>query len=160
MILIQKGETNTYVTNIKEVQTLENPYYLMEIKSKDSKETTTTFLTDFSTATNFVEFLLIEGGSASSDWILTEGDWEDELEWVDDSPWIDFEGEIPNSITLDEGTYDFAIYESLYSDLNVASASSILQTGLMRVKGTASFSRIIEDYSDDLDYIVFKYDDE
>ena len=124
MIYLEKNSTTEWYTPSNQLQTIENPYYLMQIRSQDTKEYFYSSLTNSSTDSNFAIFSITEG--------------------------LDF--------VIDEGMYDYVLYESDYDSLNTASASNILNIGLMRVVGTEwTFSEPV--YDDLNDTITYRYTD-
>ena len=122
MIYLEKNSTAEWYTPSKQLQTIDNPYYLMQIRSQDTKEYFYSSLTDSSTDPTFAKFNISEG--------------------------VDF--------TLDTGMYDYILYESEYDNLNPASASNILNIGLLRVFGSEPTS-YEPSYDLDNEVITYRY---
>lgn len=159
MIYLEKNSTTEWYTPSKQLQTIENPYYLMQIRSQDTKEYKYMMVQDTGTASTFAKFSITEGATFSSEWILSNGTWNDVLEWVDSAVWLDNDsGFVAGQISLDVGMYDYVLYESDYDSLNTASASNILNIGLMRVVGT-EWTPTEPVYDDLNDTITYRYTD-
>jgi hypothetical protein len=120
MILINKGETKPVYFNL--TPTLDPVYYIFLFTSNDTGNTYSMIADNVSSnPTVYQTFMFVEGGTNS----------------------------YAGGFTVNPGTYDYNIYESSYNDLSIASASNILEIGLMTVNELTCFE---DDYSDDYVY--------
>jgi len=117
-ININKNETKKVFFTL--TPTLATPYYIFRFVSNDTSNVTLMGNIDVSTNASFQAFTFSEGSTYS-----TSG-----------------------GFILNPGSYDYTIYETQYiNDLNIASASSILNTGLMNVLSNEyTFADYDEDY--------------
>lgn len=66
MIIIRKGESNTFAITLTENVTIENPYYLMVIYGKSGQEVVKWLMTDVSAyPERYNKFVFIEGTTAT-----------------------------------------------------------------------------------------------
>ena len=106
MILINKGETKKVYFNI--TPTINPVYYLFEFTSNDTGNLTYMMSNNLSNVSSYTAFLFVEGGTNS----------------------------IAGGFTVNPGTYDYQILQTPYNgNLNPASASGVLEIGLMTVLG-------------------------
>lgn len=116
-ININKNETKKVFFTL--TPTLSDPYYIFRFVSNDTSNVTLMGQEDISTDPSFQTFTFSEGSTYST----------------------------VGGFTLNPGTYDYSVYETQYRDLNTASASGILKTGLMNVFGNEyAFFDYDEDY--------------
>lgn len=106
MILINKGETKKVFFQL--TPTISPVYYLFQFQSNDTGNLTYMMSDNLSSVSNYKSFLFVEGGTNS----------------------------VAGGFTLNPGTYDYQVYETAYNgNLNPASASNVLEIGLMTVLG-------------------------
>jgi len=116
MITIGENETKYVYLTLGENQTLvgttlSTVYYLFEAENNDTQYKTQWLSEDESTNQNrYNKFLFNNTGTFS----------------------------LNSEFSLPVGTYDYRCYETLLTDLNTDNATSVLETGLMRVTGVAS----------------------
>lgn len=117
-ININKNETKKVFFTL--TPTLATPYYIFRFVSNDTSNVTLMGNVDVSTDASFQAFTFSEGSTYST----------------------------AGGFILNPGSYDYTIYETQYvNDLNIASASSILNTGLMNVLSNEyTFADYDEDY--------------
>lgn len=121
MLQIARGTNNTIILTLNESKTLENPYYLMKMVSRDSRTTKTFILSsDQSSYTDrFNKFVITESATE----ILTSG-----------------------TVTLKPtGIWYWEVYEQLSStNLNVNSADNQIpiESGQAKVTGTVDTIKI------------------
>ena len=106
MILINKEETKKVFFTL--TPTISPVYYLFEFQSNDTGNLTYMMSDNLSSVSSYKSFLFIEGGTNST----------------------------AGGFTVNPGTYDYQIFETPYNgELNPASASGVLEIGLMTVLG-------------------------
>ena len=127
MIRLTKGETQSVYLTLTEKATLNNPYWLFEFISKDTGNKTYVLADDFSGNTaRFNSFTFSEGSTATAS----------------------------GGFTLDAGTYDYQVWETQYQSFDTASASNIVEIGLMTIVGTVSnYTPEYDDTDDNEEYI-------
>lgn len=112
MININKGETKVAIFTLTEKSTLSNPYYLFEFQSDDTGNKTYITADDFS------------GNTPRYNSFTFSSDGIDPLD---------------GGFTLDPGRYDYYVWETEYQyNLNVGSASNIVERGILNIVGTSS----------------------
>jgi hypothetical protein len=106
MILINKGETKKVYFNV--TPTINPVYYLFEFTSNDTGNLTYMMSDNLSNINSYQAFLFVEGGTNS----------------------------VAGGFTVNPGTYDYQLLQTPYNgNLNPASASGVLEIGLMTVLG-------------------------
>lgn len=128
MINLTKGSTSSVYLTLWEKSELTNPYYLFEFTSNDTGNATyatTDDWSDFKPRMNVFTFSVMPGSATAG------------------------------YINLEAGTYDYVVYETEYQyNLNVASASNVVEIGLVTVNGTVStFDETYTDTDDDTEYV-------
>ena len=128
MINLTKGATAAVYLTLWEKSDLATPYYLFEFKSNDTGNATYATADDWSSfkpRMNVFTFSVMVGSATAG------------------------------YINLEPGTYDYVVYETEYQyNLNVASASQVVEIGLMTISGTVSeYSPIYTESDDDTEYV-------
>jgi hypothetical protein len=124
MILINKNENKVVYLTLTEKATLTNPKWLFQFRSNDTNVDTLMMATAFSNNERFNAFTFSEGSTASFD----------------------------GGFILEPGTYDYSVWETEYQSLDIASASNIVEVGLMQVLGTWSVYSTVY-INNDNDYV-------
>ena len=105
MILINKFETKKVYFTM--TPTISPVYYLFNFISNDTGNTTQMMANNLSNTSAYQSFIFVEGSTQSMN----------------------------GGFILNPGTYDYEIYEMAYQNLNIGSASGVLEVGLMTVNG-------------------------
>lgn len=109
MISVYQGLSSSIIFHgIRQVSSLANPYYIFDILNKNSKLHTIMTAQDISLAPGLYQ----------------------EFEWKEG-----INGLTQGQFIADVGEYKVTVYDTLYNDLNIASASSILTVDELRVYG-------------------------
>lgn len=128
MINLTKGATSAVYLTLWEKSDLTTPYYLFEFTSNDTGNATYATAddwSDFKPRFNVFTFSVMAGSATAG------------------------------YIDLEAGTYDYVVYETEYQyNLNVASASKVVEIGLVTVNGTVStYDETYTDSDDDKEFI-------
>lgn len=118
MILLSPTQSNKVVVTLKEKSTLINPFYTWEIQNQNSFETIV-FSADNFTLSPYYDAFTISIGTPSA---------------------------LTSSVTLDlvPGEYHYNVWEmDTPYNLNIASASALVEVGLLIVAGTFSINQIV-----------------
>ena len=119
MLKINKNTTNSLVFTLNEKVTLENPNFLLELYSNQNHDSTVMRLSG-DTSTNVIRY---------NEFNITE------------TTTSDLENMVVN---LDEGTYDYYVWETSGSTLELSGATSIVESGKVVVKGSGSTQTTFE----------------
>jgi hypothetical protein len=126
MILINEGQTKKVYFYL--TPTITNPYFLFKFSSNNTGNDTLMISENLSSWSFYQSFTFSNGSTYS------------------------FLG----GFDLIPGTYDYVIYETQYNDLNIASASSILEVGLMTVEGSPTSSCYVWLDESSTDYVYYE----
>lgn len=112
---------------LTEKATLTNPYWLFEFISNDTGNRTYVLASDYSGNTDRYNVFTFSEGSGST---------------------------ASGGFTLIAGTYDYQVWESQYNSFDTASASNIVEIGLMQIVGTISnYDPQYDETDDDTEFV-------
>ncbi len=114
MITIQKGLTNSVVLTLNEKVTLNNPDFILSVKSK----------LDYTTKEMWLNTDITVNSIRYNEFIIEETELEDLTD---------------QKITLELTDYDYTVWETNSATLSTTYAGNIIQSGKLICTGTASY---------------------
>jgi hypothetical protein len=126
MILISENETKKIYFYL--TSTIPNPTFIFKFISNDTENETLMISENLSQYPTYQSFTFSNGSTYS----------------------------LLGGFDLIPGTYDYVIYQSQYNDLNVASASGILETGLMTITKSPTSSCYVWQVQPETDYVYYE----
>ena len=126
MILITEGQTKKVYFTLQ--PTIPNPYFIFKFTSNDTGTDTLISSPNLSTFPHFQSFTFSEGSGVSAS----------------------------GGFDLIPGTYDYEVWESQFPVIDLASASNVLEIGLMTIKPSATGSNFIWKASQKTDYVYYE----